>query len=487
MVTASVLDNVIVGSPLQSLNNITTSSMSPRDLNLMFNSREARIVPIASVSDLAYHGFTATKNKTVAKTIVIESILPNIVTGSEILSIDGTLTSSMKPSVLSKLLSTRSGRVQPLLREQILVVSDLEYHGFIAAKTHTARPTTIVESISGLYIVGTELSTLNGADLLTITPSQLRRMFSMRTGRLVPSIRPLLDDTAIDAKNYASMLSETAMFGICALCGEEGPPKGSVAVGDCIDLLKGTNIQLLYEEYTNCLAETGLHRTCDVGYAKEIQYYLPDGLLRGEQQICSTCHNRLCKINKLSKDKAPGPEKNTIETNDNNNLPCDSLILGLFPGRIPLELSDLNPIEVSMISIYSSISKVSLHGGKHYSANGAMTYTIVNDITSVANRLPRMPSTDTIAILRYGSGRSCKDYKYRPYFVKRALLWLVANNHLYDSITFDWPVNDNWDDIEAVSEAPFLPLSDSDVRGLDEDEEQSDLRDQNKGGQNNIM
>ena len=124
-----------------------------------------------------------------------------------------------------------------------------------------------------------------------------------------------------------------------------------------------------------------------------------------------------------------------------------------------------------MISIYSSVSKISLHGGKNYTVNGAMTYTIVNDITTIANKLPRMPTLDTIAIMRYDGGRKSRDYTFRPYHVKKALTWLVTNNHLYSNIELEYPSNENWDEIEAIRDAPFLPLTENDLRTIDEDDD----------------
>ena len=72
-----------------------------------------------------------------------------------------------------------------------------------------------------------------------------------------------------------------------------------------------------------------------------------------------------------------------------------------------------------MISLYSSITKVSLHGGKNYSVHGALSYTIINDVTLVAKHLPRMPTIAQIAILRNENGKNTRDFTYRPYLVDR--------------------------------------------------------------------
>jgi hypothetical protein len=84
-----------------------------------------------------------------------------------------------------------------------------------------------------------------------------------------------------------------------------------------------------------------------------------------------------------------------------------------------------------------------------------------------------MPSPDTFAILRSRKGdTNHKDYSYRPYVVKQALLWLKKNNHLYKDIAlnFDDHDNINWDNqIQSPIEAPIVPLSDEDMQCINED------------------
>jgi hypothetical protein len=444
--------------------------MSPHDVEKMFNSRVERITPETFISDLVHHGFTVTKVRKSSPTFVHESILANVIIGSEVISLDGVLTSSMTPSALKRLFSFRNSILRPIFSDQVVITTNLQFHGFIADKTHTARRTLVVESSNPTILVGAEIISLNGVDLKDIIPSELKRMFNNRSERLIPIMKPLLSDIDNDVKSYSELMSEIAMFCICALCGEEGPPKGSVKVSDCKELLEKTNIQQLYDDYTSCLSESDCQRSDELAYAKEISYYLPNGLLRGETNICRVCFKKLSKMKKPVEDSISVTDSSAVPNKCCTSLPTDALILGLFPGQIPVELSDLNPIEVSMISLYSSISKVTLHGGKNYIANGALTYTIVNDVTSVARKLPRMPTVDTIAILRYGNGRNYKDYKYRPYYVKKALSWLISYNHLYRTTDIHWPDSIDWNDATTVIEAPLLPLTESDIRGLEEDD-----------------
>ena len=75
-------------------------------------------------------------------------------------------------------------------------------------------------------------------------------------------------------------------------------------------------------------------------------------------------------------------------------------------------------------TIYSSITKVVLQGGKNYSVHGALSYTIVSDIALIAATLPRVPNIVEVAIMRNENGRVSRDYTYRPYYARLALLYI---------------------------------------------------------------
>ena len=116
---------------------------------------------------------------------------------------------------------------------------------------------------------------------------------------------------------------------------------------------------------------------------------------------------------------------------DFSGVPKESLLFGLWPGPIPVELTGLTLVEVSMISMYSPITKISLQGGKHFRTKGATSFTVINDVTKIYKQLPVMPTPESTGILRAQNTRCTKDYTYRPDKVKKALLWLRKNNHLY--------------------------------------------------------
>jgi hypothetical protein len=387
------------------------------------------------------------------------------------MSLNGTDVTKLTPQQLTDMFKSHTGRIVPTP-----VTTNVSFHGFTASKIRKRMKTVVTDSILPTLLVGTVITALNGILTCTLTPTELKTLFDGRVTIIEPTVEMISvtdncpeSDANYDAKNYAKTLDELTLFEICALCGEEGPPMESVPVAHCVDLLSNTNIDALYKQLTSCLhSEAAEHNQYDIAYAKEIENYLPGGLLRGESKICRTCHRTLRK-NDVDSSNNDTP-LNETSLKKLKKLPKDALINGLFPGHIPKELLELNPVEESMISIYSSITRVSLHGGKNYSTNGALSYTIVNDVTLVASKLPRLPSITSIAILRHANGKNCRDYIYRPYYVKKALEWLVANNHLYSEIQLEWPVEHDWDNIGTECSFPFLPLTDNDIEAIDEND-----------------
>lgn len=135
--------------------------------------------------------------------------------------------------------------------------------------------------------------------------------------------------------------------------------------------------------------------------------------------------------------------------NMKTTVPATAYIRGLYPGIIPKELRDLRVVEASMISIFNPITKLKLHNGKgmsyKYYHGNAHTYTIVNDLTTVASHLPWIPSLNTFAILKYKNEVCVKELKYRPAKVRAALMWLKEHNPLYKDIILQFP--EEWEDM----------------------------------------
>lgn len=124
-------------------------------------------------------------------------------------------------------------------------------------------------------------------------------------------------------------------------------------------------------------------------------------------------------------------------------LPVRTFLRGLYPGIVPEELRVLTLVEISMVSLYNPITRISMGKVSFYHGKGNM-YTIINDITRVAQTLPSMPKLDEFATLRYVNEKGNEsDFRYRPNRVRTALDWLKKNNHLYQDVPIvypeDWP------------------------------------------------
>ena len=144
--------------------------------------------------------------------------------------------------------------------------------------------------------------------------------------------------------------------------------------------------------------------------------------LQGKQWICKTCHNA------LKRGILPAQAKS-------NNLELDN---------IPLELSDLNPLEVRLISLRIPFMKmVALPCGKQRAIHGPAV-NVPTDLTPVCTLLPRLPSQTQMVPMKLKRKLCYKGhymYQYvRPAKVLAALQWLKLNNPLYKDVE----INSNW-------------------------------------------
>jgi hypothetical protein len=287
---------------------------------------------------------------------------------------------------------------------------------------------------------------------------------------------------ASDALLYSKNYDDGTKFIVCAICGHEGSLGKSKTIAECDTLIKMSGLKERFSCLTAVRANTIAYDKIFIGQLTE---YFVDGLIKGLDKICGSC----CYQLKYKR----GSQYNTeYESDGNNDLPIDpapvddkrdpgnyiprlALFNGLFSGSIPTELTGLTSVEESMINIYSAITKMVPAGGKHYKLKGCTCYTIINDLTSVAKRLPRMPSIEDSAILRHKKDLIGKDYTYRPYKVFTALTWLKKNNHLYQDIDLVWP-NDilYWQLTVCPVDIPFIEITDDDVNDFGDDSSDDD-------------
>lgn len=256
----------------------------------------------------------------------------------------------------------------------------------------------------------------------------------------------------MDAKAYETQYNGLTQFAVCCVCAIED---SATSMHDFCAEEHSTQRAFLKDAFQNNLNSTVEDQ--DEHYAavfyNVITKELVDGKLPNVTTVCASC---LQSLTATKKSKA--------------SLPKESLLCGLLQGAVPAELKELTTVEKSMISIYSSVTKASIQSGKHFHTKGATTYTIVNDLTSVANTLPRKPDIDSFAILkRKRNGyNSSKEFTFRPSRVKDALLWLKLHNHLYKDVKLNWyhDVAFTWAD-STRNDVPCLELDSDDEEGID--------------------
>lgn len=280
---------------------------------------------------------------------------------------------------------------------------------------------------------------------------------------------------AADAKAYSDSYNLHSKFVVCAICGIEGSRSGSFSLTDVEHLIAVSGISSKFASVSKSVSTDSPY---DVIFKLELNRHFENGLIRGINTICQTCYNDLTRIQvkarKVDKVKSVSDDLSSDDESLGSDfkfslLPKLCLFRGLFCGSIPDELVGLTLVEESMINIYSAITNVSMAGGKHWQLRGGSCYTIINDLTSVAQQLPRMPTPDCIAILRHESTKLSKDYTYRPNRVYRALHWLKLHNHLYEHVTLVFPCDTvDWENNVANVDIPFVEMTDEEIVEVDE-------------------
>lgn len=111
---------------------------------------------------------------------------------------------------------------------------------------------------------------------------------------------------------------------------------------------------------------------------------------------------------------------------------------------IPIELSNLNALELRLISLRVPFMKmVALPSGKHRCIHGPAV-NVPSKLDSICTMLPRLPSQSELIALKLKrklTYRSHYMYNYiSPERAMKALVWLKNNKPLYANIN----INDNW-------------------------------------------
>jgi hypothetical protein len=126
----------------------------------------------------------------------------------------------------------------------------------------------------------------------------------------------------------------------------------------------------------------------------------------------------------------------------NGNIPKAALVNHLWVGKMPDMLRCLNRVELSMLALVNPITAVTMlpeaRGQTWHSVKGKnKVFSVVNDVSALVSKLPRMPSRDSIAIFVNKNCTTPDELDFHPRRVTDAFDWLQKHNHLYANIEFD--------------------------------------------------
>ena len=147
--------------------------------------------------------------------------------------------------------------------------------------------------------------------------------------------------------------------------------------------------------------------------------------------------------------------RNCHVTLKRGNLPSQAKCNNLELTPLPKELSELNNLELRMISQRIPFVKmVALPRGKQHGIHGPAV-NVPSKLDFVCAQFPRLPSETQLVPMKLKRRLKYKShymYEYvRPQKVLTALRWLIKNNKLYANIT----INDNWL-VDSNSDDPEL-------------------------------
>ena len=165
-------------------------------------------------------------------------------------------------------------------------------------------------------------------------------------------------------------------------------------------------------------------------FSNEHSYVSSDG----KQWVCKTCDGALSR----------------------GNMPVQAKANGLQLCTIPTELSDLNALELRLISLRVPFMKmVALPSGKQRCIHGPAV-NVPSKLDSICTMLPRLPTQSELIALKLKRklayrGHYMYDY-ISPERVMNALNWLKTNNPLYADID----INDNWLEESIANDADLF-------------------------------
>ena len=175
-------------------------------------------------------------------------------------------------------------------------------------------------------------------------------------------------------------------------------------------MYRNSVIPLNKDKYTKASTDT-----IEKVFSDDFNYVCSDG----RQWVCRTCHDALTS----------------------RNMPLQAKANALHLNVIPPELSELNSLELRLISLRVPFMKmVALSSGKQRCIHGPAV-NVPSKLDTICTLLPRLPSDTELIPLKLKRKLSYRGhymYDYiRPDKVLAALAWLKANNPLYADAEVD--------------------------------------------------
>ena len=456
-----------VNDKIQSLNGQLISTMTNKEIHKCLIKPNAVIVVIPSDAErrnklcLKANGISVMKDL-LKKTIVKESINPNIVIGSVILFINGIHLDNVNIVQISEALLYPNCKIE---YEVDVIRQCLEANLIYATRLHYNSKTTVTHSSRSDIPIGTVLVNIDSHYVHELCNERIIKLL-LQPNRIIQyskkddAINDAINDVVInddgindDAKQYGKQYDSFTQFDVCGVCAAEYGPIHLKPITEHDNLISSSKIDVFYNNILQTLSNND-STSYDKRYANALKAELTSrGILATAKFICTFCIKQMKRNNKRQHNNVNDDEPtSSSQVNSSFAIPKEAIINGLFAGAIPDELQNLTDIEKSMISIYSPVTKYSLCTKEHYRINGATTYTIVNDLFTIANQLPKKIDPSTVGILQTKSRKLNSNFTFRPLIVKNALTWLKINNHLYKSIHLHWyEDNFDWDSLSEVN------------------------------------
>jgi hypothetical protein len=256
-------------------------------------------------------------------------------------------------------------------------------------------------------------------------------------------------------------INNTMILHACGICDREFGHSNLVPLVQASHHIASSGLKLRFEELIAPMHNADCCSS-ERAYAAALHNELEDGVRKGAEYVCDDCYKQLKKRNTT-------PESF-------NSIPDLALVNGYFRGRRPSVFDELNPTELSLITIINVVTRlIMLPRGSHWSSSTGTTFSVMNDVTDVSEELPvALDRGFTTVIIRTEGTRSPKMHTCNPRKVLSALYWLERNNPYYKGIVklpeVGEPAHALWANggVDENVEIPHIEATNEDYDGLEE-------------------